>query len=85
MNWVPKWFKPSGIWKSDQLNAALAQMFERLISSAPAVAMVRDVGQFPTQQQPPAGLISLAQRARNARSGQDKKNKSEKIKAGGRR
>jgi TetR/AcrR family transcriptional regulator len=85
MNWVPKWFKPSGTWKSDQLNAALAQMFERLISSAPAAAMVRDVGEFPTQEQPPASLISLTQRARNARAGQDKKNKSEKIKAGGRR
>src|SRR5262249_20369681 len=36
MNWVPKWFKPSGPWRSDQLNAALSQMFERIISSAPA-------------------------------------------------
>ena len=67
MNWVPKWFKPSGAWKSDQLNAALAQMFERLISSAPVNAMARDVGDLPTHAVPPTGLISLTQRGRSPR------------------
>ncbi len=27
MNWVPKWFKPSGAWKPEQLTLALGQMF----------------------------------------------------------
>jgi len=84
MNWVPKWFKPSGAWKPDQLNPALAQMFERLISSAPVKAMARDVGDFPTQQAPPASLISLANRGRGPRGGQEKKI-DKKIKAGGKR
>jgi TetR/AcrR family transcriptional regulator len=88
MNWVPKWFKPSGLWKSDQLNAALAQMFERLISSSPVAAMARDVGEFPSRAEPPLGLTSLAQRARNPRAGQEKrvdKKIDKKVKAGGKR
>jgi TetR/AcrR family transcriptional regulator len=88
MNWVPKWFKPSGVWKPDQLNAALAQMFERLISSAPVKAMARDVGDLPTHDVPPAGLVSLAQRGRGPRAGQEKKIEKKidkKIKAGGKR
>ena len=96
MNWVPKWFKPSGVWKSDQLNAALAQMFERLVSSSPGAAMARDVGELPTRAEPPSGLISLAQRGRSSRAGQDRKFEKKldkkmdkkidkKIKAGGKR
>jgi TetR/AcrR family transcriptional regulator len=92
MNWVPKWFKPSGVWKSDQLNAALAQMFERLISSAPVRALARDVGDLPTRDEPPASLISLAQRGRGSRAGADRrsdkkvdKRTDKKIKAGGKR
>jgi TetR/AcrR family transcriptional regulator len=73
MNWVPKWFKPSGAWKSDQLNAALAQMFERLISSSPVAAMVRDVAELPARAEPPAGLIGLRRRERSPRMGQDRK------------
>ena len=86
MNWVPKWFKPSGVWKPDQLNAALAQMFERLISSAPVKAMARDVGDLPTHDAPPSRLVSLAQRGRAPRGGQRRDKKTEKkIKAGGKR
>jgi TetR/AcrR family transcriptional regulator len=88
MNWVPKWFKPSGVWKPDQLNAALTQMFERLISSAPAGAMAPDVGDLPTRAEPPAGLVSLAQRGHSLRAAQDKKidkKVERKIKAGGKR
>jgi TetR/AcrR family transcriptional regulator len=90
MNWVPKWFKPSGAWKSDQLNAALSQFFERLISSSPAAALARDVGELPTQAAPAADLISLSQRGRGQRLGQDKKidkkvdrKVDKKIKVGG--
>jgi len=96
MNWVPKWFKPSGAWKSDQLNAALVQMFERLISSSPATAMVRDVAELPARTEQPSSLMALARRGRSLRaagSGQiDKKvgrkvdKKADKqIKAGGKR
>jgi TetR/AcrR family transcriptional regulator len=88
MNWVPKWFTPSGVWKSDQLNAALAQMFERLISSSPVAAMARDVGELPSRAESPLGLTWLAQRARNPRAGQEKrvdKKIDKKVKAGGKR
>jgi TetR/AcrR family transcriptional regulator len=82
MNWVPKWFKPSGAWKSDQLTLALSQLFERVISSSPAAALPRDVGTLPTRATPqPSRLTSLAQYRRaskNNRASQDKK-----IKAGG--
>lgn len=47
MNWVPKWFKPSGAWKPEQLTVALGQIFERALSSAPAAAMTHDVGELP--------------------------------------
>jgi TetR/AcrR family transcriptional regulator len=83
MNWVPKWFKPSGAWKSDQLTLALSQLFERVISSSPAPALPRDVGTLPTRATPqPSRLTSLAQYRRapkNSRASQDNK----KIKAGG--
>jgi TetR/AcrR family transcriptional regulator len=92
MNWVPKWFKPGGVWKPDQLNAALAQMFERLISSAPVKAMARDVADLPTRDVPPAGLVSLTRPVRGPRAGQEKKIERKidrkvdrKIKAGGKR
>jgi len=92
MNWVPKWFKPSGVWKPDQLNAALAQMFERLISSAPVKTMARDVGELPTRDVPPASLISLAQRGRGPRAGPERKVEKKidkkidrKVKTGGKR
>lgn len=44
MNWVPKWFKPSGDWTPEQLTVALSQIFERALSSTPATALPRDVG-----------------------------------------
>jgi TetR/AcrR family transcriptional regulator len=47
MNWVPKWFKPSGAWKPEQLTRALSDIFDRAISSSPAAAMARDVGDLP--------------------------------------
>ena len=84
MNWVPKWFKPSGAWKSEQLNAALAQMFERLISSRPSTAMVADVAELPTGAEASDHPISLLQRRRRFRPGQDRKG-DKKIKAGAKR
>jgi TetR/AcrR family transcriptional regulator len=63
MNWVPKWFKPSGAWKPEQLTVALSQIFERALSSAPAVALPRDVGDLPAlAPHAPAGPPSLARR-----------------------
>jgi TetR/AcrR family transcriptional regulator len=82
MNWVPKWFKPSGAWKSDQLTVALSQLFERVISSAPASALPRDVGELPTraaaEPSRPASLAQYMRAPRLGRAAQDKK-----IKAGG--
>jgi TetR/AcrR family transcriptional regulator len=80
MNWVPKWFKPSGAWKSDQLTVALSQLFERVISSSPAPALPRDVGELPTRA-PPGRPTSLAQYMRSPRNGRALQDK--KIKAGG--
>ena len=63
MNWVPKWFKPSGAWKPEQLTVALSQIFERAISSSPASALPRDVGDLPVHApHAPARQISLAGR-----------------------
>jgi TetR/AcrR family transcriptional regulator len=63
MNWVPKWFKPSGAWKPEQLTVALSQIFERALSSAPAAALPRDVGGLPAlQPRVPASPPSLARR-----------------------
>ena len=53
MNWVPKWFKPSGAWKPEQLTQALSDIFDRAISSTPAASMARDVGDLPMHK--PAG------------------------------
>ena len=47
MNWVPKWFKPSGAWTPEQLTVALCQIFERALSSTPAAVLPRDVGDLP--------------------------------------
>jgi TetR/AcrR family transcriptional regulator len=61
LNWVPKWFKPSGPWKPEQLTLALSQIFERALSSAPATALPRDVGDLPTHDLPKP--ISFGRRA----------------------
>jgi TetR/AcrR family transcriptional regulator len=63
LNWVPKWFKPSGPWRPEQLTLALSQIFERAVSSAPAAALPRDVGNLPTHRpQGPARQLLPAQR-----------------------
>lgn len=73
MNWVPKWFRSNGAWTSDQLNAALCQMFERLVSSSPVTAMARDVGELTVPPGSLGGLMPQAQRERNERAGPDKR------------
>ncbi|WP_207912982.1 MULTISPECIES: TetR/AcrR family transcriptional regulator [unclassified Bradyrhizobium] len=85
MNWVPKWFKPNGAWKPDQLNAALAQMFERLVSSSPVAAMASDVGELPSSAGPPLSLSSLGLRGHGARVTKIAKKTDKKVKVGGRR
>jgi TetR/AcrR family transcriptional regulator len=63
MNWVAKWFKPSGPWKPEQITLALSQIFERTISSSPAVVLPRDVGELPIHGSPSAASPpSLARR-----------------------
>ena len=80
LNWVPKWFKPSGVWKSGQLTLALSQLFERIVSSAPAAALPRDVGDLPVNGS--AEPVSLAARMM-ASNGSPRPGSSKKIKAGG--
>ena len=83
MNWVPKWFKPSGTWKPAQLTLALSQIIERALSSMPATALATDVGALPVSEAHEAVRpLSLARRitaqARLSRAAPYKK-----IKAGG--
>ena len=78
MNWVPKWFKPSGAWAPEQLTLALGQIFERALSSAPAAALPRDVGDLSvTASQEPARPLPPGKRvltfAAPSRAGQNKK------------
>ena len=82
MNWVAKWFKPNGAWKSDQLTIALSQLFERVISSSPVPALPRDVGDLPTRAvSSPSRLASFAQYTRSLRNSRRLQHK--KIKARG--
>lgn len=54
LNWVPKWFKPSGAWKPAQLVEALTQIFERTLSSDPVAALALSVGDLPTPATTPS-------------------------------
>ena len=48
MNWVPKWFKPSGAWKPEQLTLALEpDIRARSVLVAGRRAWPRDVGDLP--------------------------------------
>ena len=83
MNWVPKWFKPSGAWKPEQLTLALGQIFERALSSSPATALARDVGDLPvTGSQQLARPVSLGKRVLTF-TGQSRIIPNKKIKTGG--
>jgi TetR/AcrR family transcriptional regulator len=83
MNWVPKWFKPNGAWKPEQLTLALSQIIERALSSAPAAALTTDVGTLPmTVSYEPVGRPSLARRIA-ALPGSPRAAPQKKIKAGG--
>lgn len=42
LNWGRKWFRPNGSWSGPQIAAALAEMLERAIATAPAAALVED-------------------------------------------
>ena len=85
MNWVPKWFKPSGAWKPEQLTLALGQIFERALSSAPAKALPRSVAELPLSElRGPVGELPRSQRALIL-PGQAKAVRSKKIKTAGKR
>lgn len=36
LNWVPKWFRPDGEWSAKELTAALADLFDRALSTRPS-------------------------------------------------
>jgi TetR/AcrR family transcriptional regulator len=83
MNWVPKWFKPSGAWKPEQLTLALSQIIERALSSEPATALVTEVGTLPvTGSYEPLRRLSLARRVATLRT-PPRAAPQKKIKAGG--
>ena len=69
MNWVAKWFKPSGPWKPEQITLALSQIFERTMSSSPAAALPRDVGELPVHGSPSCGKSAFACAAHGRRRG----------------
>jgi TetR/AcrR family transcriptional regulator len=80
MNWVAKWFRPSGPWKPEQVTLALSQIFERTISSSPAAALARDVGELPAHAlRLPVSPPSLARRMAVATAAP-----KQKTRAGGR-
>jgi TetR/AcrR family transcriptional regulator len=50
LNWVPKWYKPGGRWTPRQISAALSEVFERALSSAPSASLAADVGRIPDKR-----------------------------------
>ena len=61
LNWVPKWFKPNGAWTPEQLTQALSQIFERVVSSVPAAALPRDVGDISALgRTPPLSAVTIS-------------------------
>jgi TetR/AcrR family transcriptional regulator len=78
MNWVPKWFKPSGAWKPEQLTRALSEIFDRAISSTPVAAMARDVGDLPL------GETAKAGQGRDAARSDERKRRDEMVESRGR-
>jgi len=76
LNWVPKWFKPDGAWSAEQLTLALSQIFERIVSSAPATALPRDIGALPAQSpgaaKPILSLDAMMQARKRSASKQTK-------------
>jgi TetR/AcrR family transcriptional regulator len=53
LNWVPKWYRPGGRWRPEQIAAALAEVFDRTLSSAPALAMTPEVARIADKRQKP--------------------------------
>ena len=64
MNWVAKWFKPSGAWTPAQLTVALGQIFERALSSSPAAVLPREVGEIAAAGWPGSDRARIGWQAR---------------------
>jgi len=83
MNWVAKWFKPSGAWTPAQLTLALSQIFERALSSTPATALPRDVGELQVAgSREPARPASTGKRVLTF-TGPLRGSQNKKVKTGG--
>ena len=83
MNWVAKWFKPSGAWTPAQLTLALSQIFERALSSTPAMALPRDVGELQVAgSRAPARPASTGKRVLTF-TGPLRGSQNKKVKTGG--
>jgi TetR/AcrR family transcriptional regulator len=99
MNWVAKWFKPSGAWTPAQVTVALGQIFERTLSSTPAAALPLDVGELPAtasheqaraapqgkQSSPGKRVLTFtgSSRTTQTKTAQSKTVQNKKLKAGG--
>jgi TetR/AcrR family transcriptional regulator len=46
INWVPKWFRPSGDWSAEMVSDGLTQLLDRMLSAAPVAALPTDIGQL---------------------------------------
>lgn len=44
VNWMPKWYSPSGPWTYRQVARATADMLDRMLAAAPVPGLVEDVG-----------------------------------------
>jgi len=83
MNWVPKWFKPSGAWKPEQLTLALGQIFDRALSSTPTRELPCDVGELPAAGSREPDRPAASGKRVLAFTGPVRSTQNKKAKAGG--
>jgi TetR/AcrR family transcriptional regulator len=44
LNWVRKWYSPSGAWNAQQIAEALTQMIERGLATQPSASLIQEPG-----------------------------------------
>ncbi len=44
LNWVRKWYSPSGAWNAQQIAEALTQMIERSLATQPSSSLIQQPG-----------------------------------------
>jgi TetR/AcrR family transcriptional regulator len=70
VNWVEKWYRPTGPWSRLQITQAMADMMVRAISSEPRRGFPESISDYPeilaAEVPPPASAFSPRKRARRA-------------------